>query len=63
MNGRELWERVQLLRPKIKALFMSGYASDVLTGRGILAQEADFIEKPFSFKGLAGKVREVLDKG
>ncbi len=62
MNGRELGEKLKASRPKIKRVFMSGYTADVLTGRGILEQGTDFIEKPFTFTGLTEKVREALDR-
>ncbi|MFW6099372.1 MAG: ATP-binding protein, partial [Thermodesulfobacteriota bacterium] len=62
MNGCELAERLQALRPKTKCLFMSGYTADVVARHGVLDRGVEFIEKPFSFTELAGKVRDVLDK-
>ncbi|MFP3912452.1 MAG: PAS domain S-box protein [Desulfobacteraceae bacterium] len=62
MNGRELAERLQALRPTTKCLFMSGYTADVVARHGVLDRGVEFIEKPFSFTELAGKVRDVLDK-
>ncbi|MCF8083901.1 MAG: PAS domain S-box protein [Deltaproteobacteria bacterium] len=62
MNGRELAERLQVLRPETKCLFMSGYTADVVARHGVLDRGVEFIEKPFSFTGLATKVREVLDQ-
>ena len=61
MNGRELAERLQSLRPEIKVLYMSGYTDDAVVHYGVLATELKFIQKPFSLASLAGKVREVLD--
>ncbi|MBN1103326.1 MAG: PAS domain S-box protein [Deltaproteobacteria bacterium] len=63
MNGRELMGRLQALRPRIKALFMSGYTANVVAHHGVLDEGVHFIEKPFSPRTLAEKVREVLDKG
>ena len=62
MNGKELKESVEALRPGIKALYMSGYTTNVIMRRGILDENVNFLQKPFSVKGLASKVREVLDK-
>ena len=62
MNGRELAEQIKLLHPDLEILFMSGYTSDVISRLGILDQGVHFIEKPFSFESLAGKVHEVLAK-
>ena len=61
MNGRELSGRMGKFYPGIKCLFMSGYTSDVIAHRGVLEEGIFFIEKPFSKKDLAVKVREMLD--
>ncbi len=62
MNGRELADRLILLEPGLNLLFMSGYTSDVITRRGVLDKGVSFIQKPFSMKDLAIKVREALKK-
>ena len=62
MNGRELAKKVLLLYPNIKRLFMSGYTADVIANQGILDEDVHFIQKPFSVKDLAAKVREALDR-
>ena len=61
INGRELALRLQSLYPGIKILFMSGYTADVIAQRGVLEEGVNFIQKPFSMKDLAVKVKEVLD--
>jgi len=60
MNGRELAEWLQSLYPSMKVLFMSGYTADVIAHRGVLKEGVHFIQKPFSIKDLAVKVRDVL---
>jgi two-component system cell cycle sensor histidine kinase/response regulator CckA len=60
MNGRDLAERLQSLYPSMKIMFMSGYTSDVIAHRGVLEEGVNFIQKPFSMKDLAAKVREAL---
>jgi hypothetical protein len=40
---------------------MSGYTADVIAHRGMLEEGTNFIQKPFSKKDLAFKVRQVLD--
>ncbi|MFO7713676.1 PAS domain S-box protein [Desulfosarcina sp.] len=62
MNGKELRARMVPLKPKIKVLFMSGYTADVIMHRGVLENDVNFIQKPFSIDALAGKVRLVLDE-
>ena len=60
MNGRELAERLQAIRPKMKHLFMSGYTADIIAHQGVLDEGLNFIQKPFSMKDMAVKVRQVL---
>jgi two-component system, cell cycle sensor histidine kinase and response regulator CckA len=60
MNGRELALRLQARYPDLKRLFCSGYTADVIANRGVLEGGVHFIQKPFSMKGLAAKVREAL---
>jgi two-component system, cell cycle sensor histidine kinase and response regulator CckA len=62
MNGRELAERRLELRPGLKHLFMSGYTADVIAHRGVLDEGVNFIQKPFSLKDLAVKIRYVLEQ-
>ena len=62
MNGRELANEVKGLYPDIKILFMSGYTADVIAHRGVLDHGVNFLQKPFSRKDLAVKVRKVLDQ-
>ncbi len=60
MNGRDLSEQLRLFQSDMKILFMSGYTADVISQRGLLDEGVNFIQKPFSMKKLAVKVREVL---
>ncbi len=61
MNGRDLAERLRALRPGLKALFMSGYTANAIAHHGVLEEGVQFIQKPFSVKELAVKVREALE--
>lgn len=61
MNGFDLAGKLQVLYPRIKSLFMSGYTSDVISRHGTLNVGVPFIQKPFSVSGLTVKIREVLD--
>jgi nitrogen-specific signal transduction histidine kinase/ActR/RegA family two-component response regulator len=61
MNGRELVQRLLTIQPKMKILFMSGYAANILGSQGMLNDGSFFIQKPFSLKKIATTVRTVLD--
>jgi two-component system, cell cycle sensor histidine kinase and response regulator CckA len=61
MSGKELYDKIKVVAPRIKVLFMSGYTDDALAHHGVLGPELSFLEKPFSPSRLAHKVREVID--
>jgi two-component system, cell cycle sensor histidine kinase and response regulator CckA len=61
MSGRVLWDRLRVVRPDPRVLFMSGYTDDAITRHGVLEPGIAFLQKPFTPFGLAQKVREVLD--
>lgn len=62
MNGRELARTILTLHPDVERLFMSGYTADVIAHHGVLNEGVHFIQKPFTMKALAAKVRSVLDR-
>jgi two-component system, cell cycle sensor histidine kinase and response regulator CckA len=62
MNGRELADRLSGFHPGLRRLYMSGYTSNVIAHHGVLEEGVNFINKPFSMKELADKIREVLDE-
>jgi PAS domain S-box-containing protein len=61
LNGRELFDHLLKDRPRLAVLYMSGYTDNVIAHHGILDDGTAFIQKPFSIRGLADKVRGVLD--
>jgi two-component system cell cycle sensor histidine kinase/response regulator CckA len=60
MNGRDLAERILAIHPKIKCLFMSGYAANIIEAQVGLKDGIRLIQKPFSVKRLAEEVRNSL---
>ncbi len=62
MSGKELADRLMLSIPHLKALFISGYTDNAIVHHGVLMEGIDFLQKPFTYEGLARKVREVLDR-
>ncbi len=63
MNGHDLAEKLLQYQPHLKCLFMSGYTADIIAHHGVLEIDVHFIQKPFSLKDFAVKLREVLGAG
>ena len=61
MSGPEVAEKIQVVRPGIKVLYMSGYPDHPIFEQGGISRGTSFLSKPFAPNVLAKKVREVLD--
>jgi CheY-like chemotaxis protein len=61
MLGKEVAERMLLLKPGIQVLYMSGYAQPVLASQGRLDPNVHLIEKPFRPDALIAKAAQVLN--
>ena len=61
MSGPEVAEKLLIVRPGIKVLYMSGYPDHPVFDQGGVSRETGFLPKPFSPHVLVQKVREVLD--
>jgi two-component system cell cycle sensor histidine kinase/response regulator CckA len=61
VNGNVLAERLAATAPGMRVLFMSGYSDEAVYRHGEISAGAAFIEKPFTDRTLARKVREVLE--
>jgi signal transduction histidine kinase/DNA-binding response OmpR family regulator len=62
MNGRDLADRAQALRPGLSVLFMTGYTRNAIVHNGVLDPKTRLISKPFTLSQLAAKAREALDE-
>jgi two-component system, cell cycle sensor histidine kinase and response regulator CckA len=62
MNGKELAAQLSSIYPDLKSLYMSGYTANMIAHHGVLNKGVRMIQKPFSLRDLATKVRDVLDK-
>jgi PAS domain S-box-containing protein len=61
MGGRELTDRMKLVLPDLKTIYMSGYTDDAILRNGVFTKAETFLQKPFTPEGLARKIRMVLD--
>ena len=61
MNGRELSSKINAFCPDLKVIYISGYTANIIAHQGVLDDDLHFLQKPFSRKNLAKKVRSVLD--
>ncbi len=60
MNGHELAALLIARRPGLKVLYVSGYSDNDIGHHGVLDAEVELLEKPFSPRTLAQKIREML---
>jgi len=62
LNGKELFERLAAGRPGLRVVYMSGYTVNAIVHRGLLQEDAHYLQKPFDRDTLGRKVRQVLDE-
>jgi two-component system, cell cycle sensor histidine kinase and response regulator CckA len=62
MGGRQLADRLAVVRPDTKVLFVSGYTDDTVMRQGLQTANLNFIQKPFTMEALSRKVRQVLSQ-
>ncbi|MDA9491198.1 histidine kinase [Bradyrhizobium sp. CCBAU 11361] len=60
-SGRELAELAKQMRPGLQVLFTTGYSRNAIVHHGRLDAGVQLISKPFTFEGLATRVRDILD--
>ncbi len=61
MSGPEVAEKLTVVHPEIKVLYMSGYPDHPVFEQGGVKRDTAFLQKPFTPIVLTEKVREVLD--
>ncbi len=61
MNGKEMADAARAKRPKLKVLFITGYAENAAITNGHLEPGMDVMSKPFSMDKLAGRIRSIIE--
>ncbi|HLK32429.1 MAG TPA: response regulator [Terriglobales bacterium] len=61
MSGGELGQKLAAQMPHLKVLYVSGYAENTVLQHGLAELGSCFLQKPFTLKALAAKIREVLE--
>jgi PAS domain S-box-containing protein len=60
MSGRAAVDELRAARPGLRALFISGYAHDTVSQRGVTDSGAEFLSKPFTPNVLLARLRELF---
>jgi len=60
-SGGDLARTATLMRPDLRVLYISALPKEVAVGRGLVAEEAALVQKPFTSDRLAEAVRRVLE--
>ncbi|HEY6057756.1 MAG TPA: ATP-binding protein [Candidatus Limnocylindrales bacterium] len=61
MRGPEVAAAVRAIHPEASVLYVSGYTAGVVSDRGVLPDDVELVEKPYTATGLGSRVRAVLD--
>ena len=61
LNGKDFINKVKKFYPQVKVIYVSGYTDNHIVHNGILEEDVNFINKPYSMKTLASTARKVLD--
>jgi PAS domain S-box-containing protein len=61
LGGRALAANLRAVDPRLKVLFLSGYSADETVQQGVGEQDFAHLQKPFTIRALAQKVRDILD--
>jgi CheY-like chemotaxis protein len=62
LDGRQLADAAHRKRPALRVLFTSGYAQNAIVHNSKLDPGVDLVTKPFTYAGLAMKIRKVLTR-
>jgi CheY-like chemotaxis protein len=60
LNGRQVADAGRTIRPRLKVLFMTGYAENAAIASGFLEPGMQMITKPFAMEVLASRIRDMI---
>jgi PAS domain S-box-containing protein len=60
VNGRQMADAARRVRPKLRVLFITGYAENASIGNGRLAPGMHMMVKPFGMEMLASRIRAII---
>jgi CheY-like chemotaxis protein len=60
MSGRDLSERLRVVRTRLPVLYISGYVQDAAARTALASEYSAFVAKPFTPELLTDRVRELL---
>jgi PAS domain S-box-containing protein len=61
MNGRQLADAARQGRPRLKVLFITGYAENAVVGNGHLEPGMHVLTKPFAMETLASRIKDIIN--
>jgi DNA-binding response OmpR family regulator len=61
MGGKETFEHLRGIKPKLRIIILTGYGENVIEQTAFGSEVNSFIQKPFQPEDLAVRIREVLD--
>ena len=62
MNGRQLADFGRVARPKLRVLFITGYAEKAVASGDQLDPGMEILTKPFAMDGLAARIKDMIAK-
>jgi two-component system, cell cycle sensor histidine kinase and response regulator CckA len=62
LSGPEIYARIRLEKPDLAVIFATGYSVDITTLQKVQQENLPVLQKPYSPRDLARKVRETLDQ-
>lgn len=60
MKGPEVFNRIHVLHPETRVLYMSGYTNEMVSRHELLEKGIEFLQKPFNVNALCEKVADIL---